>query len=307
MKHVNLQSLDTLCCIARLGTFQAAASHLNATQPTISGRIRDLENAVGVALFQRQGRRMVLTIQGRELVRKVEPLLRSLDDALVSLDNPAAASGIVRIGAGEIVALSWLPTLVGQLKTLMPKVTYEIEVDLTVNMRHRLENGQIDIAIVAAPIALNQIDSISLGAVPMCWTIAPALKATVAERKLAPGELLAAFPVWSLHRPSAIFPMTTSALREFGVEADSIDTSDNMLSIVKMIVNGCGIALLPRVLVQEHLARGELELLCPKLPEPELEFVVAWNTEQAQSTIKHIVKMAVAISTFSGMAGATQA
>jgi len=300
MKHVNLQSLDTLCCIARLGTFQAAAEHLNATQPTISGRIRDLETAVGVPLFQRQGRRMMLTIQGRELVRKVEPLLLSLDDALVSLENPSAASGIVRIGAGEIVALSWLPVLIGQLKQLMPKVSYEIEVDLTVNMRHRLENGQIDIAIVAAPIALNQVESVSLGRVPMSWTIAPALKASVAGRELAPAELLASFPVWSLHRPSAIFPMTTAALRDFGVETKSIDTSDNIHSIVKMITNGCGIALLPRALVQEQLARGELELLCPGLPEPDLEFVVAWNTEQAQSTIKHIVKMAVDCSTFPG-------
>src|SRR3546814_9833435 len=45
---------------------------------------------------------------------------------------------------------------------------------------------------------------------------------------------------------SAIFPMTTAALRNFGVETKSIDTSDNIHSIVKMITNGCGIALLPR-------------------------------------------------------------
>jgi len=301
MKHVNLQSLDTLCCIARLGTFHAAAQHLHTTQPTISGRIRDLETAVGVPLFQRQGRRMALTIQGRELIRKIEPLLLALDDALVSLDNPSAASGVVRIGAGEIVVSSWLPALIGQLKQLMPNVSYEIEVDLTVNMRHQLENGQIDIAIVAAPIVINQIESLSLGYVPMVWAIAPALKASVGKRRLPPGELLQRFPVWSLHRPSAIFPMTQAALKRFGVQTASIDTSNNIHSTIQMILHGCGIALLPKVLIQEHLRLGALELLSATLPEPKLEFVIAWNTEQAQSTIKHIVDMAVAASAFPKM------
>jgi len=298
MKHVNLQSLETLCSIARLGTFHAAAQHLHTTQPTISGRIRDLEIAVGVPLFQRQGRRMVLTIQGRELIRRIEPLLLALDDALVSLNNPSAVTGVVRIGAGEIVVSSWLPALIGQLKQQMPKLSYEIEVDLTVNMRHQLENGQIDIAIVAAPVVINQIESLPLGYVPMVWTIAPVLKDSVAKRRLSLGELLRYFPVWSLHRPSAIFPMTQAALKHFGVQAAGIDTTNNIHSMIQMILNGCGIALLPKVLIQEYLRLGALELLSPSLPEPKLEFVIAWNTEQAQSTIKHIVDMAVAASTF---------
>ena len=67
MRRVSLTNLETLCWIARLGSFTAAAERLNATQPAISGRVRELEESLKVKLFQRRGRRMELTIQGREL------------------------------------------------------------------------------------------------------------------------------------------------------------------------------------------------------------------------------------------------
>ncbi len=299
MRRFNLQGLETLCCIARLGTFHAAALYLNTTQPAVSARIRDLENAVGIPLFRKQGRRMALTLQGRELVQMTEPLLQSLEDVMVALGNPEAATGVVRIGTGEIVALSWLPELIGRLKTLMPRVTYEIDVDLTVTMRQRLESGKIDIAIVAAPIVLNEIAAISLGTVSMVWVISPALKKMPNQgKKPSVGQLFESFPIWSLSRPSAIYPISVAALKEFNVKAQSIHTYDNMQGIIKLVLNGSGIALLPRVLVENHLSEGRLVKLSSKLPEPELEFAIAWNAGREHAVIQNIVKMAVECSTF---------
>ncbi|MGZ9710507.1 LysR family transcriptional regulator [Glaciimonas sp. GNP009] len=297
MKRVTLLNLETLCWISRLGTFHATALKMNASPPAISARVREMEAALGVALFRRQGRRMELTFQGRELVQMVEPLLRRLDGVVGDLDNAETASGTVRIGAGEIAALSWFPTFIANLRQLMPKVVYQIEIDLTTSMRQRLETGKLDVALFAAPAVGPDIRSESLGTVKMCWMMAPGLggkfpaAATLRER-------LEAHAIWSLSKPSASHSMTMDVLREQGIDSDAIGTCNNIMALIAIISSGSGIALLPEILVRSHLARSELVPLMPGLAMPELEFVIAWNVDQEQLIIRNIVEVALQCTTF---------
>ena len=61
MSRLNLTNLETVCCIARAGTFYAAAERLNASQPTVTGRVRELEQSLGIQFFRKLGRNMELT------------------------------------------------------------------------------------------------------------------------------------------------------------------------------------------------------------------------------------------------------
>ena len=297
MKRVTLQNLETLCCIARLGSFHAAASKMNASQPAISARIREMEEALGVVLFRRQGRGMELTIQGRELVQSVEPLLRRLDSVVSALDNPEALTGIVRIAAGEIAALSWFPDFVARLRGLMPKVVYEIEVDLTTSMCQRLEAGKVDVAILAGPATGTDISSKSLGRVQLCWMVAPALRQQITA-SASPRDIFGTHAVWSLSKPSASHAMSLAMLREWGVALESIGTCDHIMALIEIIARGAGVALLPEILVRNYIAKGELVALLPDIPMPELEFVIAWNVDQEQPIIRNIVDIALKCSTF---------
>ena len=83
INRVSLYHLETLLWIDRLGTFSAAAERLNTTQPTVSARMRELEQRLGTALFRREGRAMSLTAAGRKLVRDCDPLLRDMQYALL--------------------------------------------------------------------------------------------------------------------------------------------------------------------------------------------------------------------------------
>lgn len=132
--HLNIANLETLCWIARLGTFSAAADRLSTTQPAISRRMRELERTCGVPLFQRVGRRMELTMKARDFVRRGQPLLTGLEELVVSLGNPESATGTIRLGVGEVVAVTWFPILIARLKQTMPRVSLEIEVGLTGEM-----------------------------------------------------------------------------------------------------------------------------------------------------------------------------
>src|ERR1700733_13642963 len=98
MTRPNLVNLETVLWIAKLGTFTAAAQKLCTTQPAISARVRELESALGVALFERMDRGVRLTVQGRAFVATLEPLLGQIQDALVAVEGSGAACGVVRIG-----------------------------------------------------------------------------------------------------------------------------------------------------------------------------------------------------------------
>ena len=298
MKRVSLTNLETLCAIARLGSFTAAAERLNTTQPAISQRIKELEQSLSVVLFHRQGRRMELTIQGRDLVERAEPLLNRLEDVVISLDNPGAATGTIRMGVGEMVAVTWFSTLMERLKREMPRVTYQLEVDLTVNMRQKLESGQMDLAIVAAPMDSNRLAVTPLGGINVLWMAAPAVRAAAKKQRLTVAQLLASHPVWCLARPSHMHPMAIETLRRHRVPLTNINTSTNLQSMVEMVAGGAGIALLPENLAAAHIKRGTLVPLAAQLPPARLDFVIARHRDQHQAVVLKIVEFAVASSAF---------
>ena len=300
MRRLSLTNLETLCWIARLGTFTAAAERLNTTQPAVSNRVKELEQAIGVRLFHRQGRKMELTIQGRDLVQRSQPLLNRLEDVVVSLDNPAAATGIIQMGVGEIVAVTWFAQLMARLKQQMPQVNYEIQVGLTVDMRQKLELAKLDLAIVAAPVESSRIATTPLGGVNARWMVAPALRTKAGKRRASVKQMLEDFPIWSVARPSHMYPMAIETLRRLGVAPKNINTSDNIQSIVELVANCAGIALLPENLAVGFMHKKRLVPLSDELPPERLEFVIARHRDQDQAIIQRIIALAVETSAFRG-------
>jgi DNA-binding transcriptional LysR family regulator len=298
MRRFTLVNLETLCWIARLGSFTAVAERLNTTQPAISKRVKDLEDAVGVRLFRRQGRKMELTIQGRDLVQRAQPLLNRLEDVVVSLENPAAATGIIRMGVGEIVAVTWFSKLMARLEQRMPGVNYEIEVGLTVNMRHKLEVGLLDVAILAAPVDSSQITTTDLGGIDLHWLIARDLLAKIERPNASVKQILESFPIWCVARPSHMYPLAIETLRRYDVTAKRINTSDSVQSIVQLAANSAGIAVLPASLVVALMKDGRLVPLSDELRPSRLEFVIARHRDQDQAIIQHIVELTLEASAF---------
>ncbi|MFZ9506217.1 MAG: LysR family transcriptional regulator [Burkholderiaceae bacterium] len=298
MRRISLTNLETLCWIARLGSFTAAAERLNATQPAISGRVRELEESLEVKLFQRRGRRMELTIQGRELVERAQPLIARIEEVITSLDNPGAITGILRIGVGEMVAVAWFGELMAQLHERMPRVTYQIEVDLTINMRQKLELGQLDLAIMAARLNSDRLVSTPLGSLDMLWVTSPAVRRAMKRAGRELREVLSSHPIWCLARPSHMYPMAVETLKSLGLTQVSINTCNSLQTMVSIVMAGGGISMLPENMVAEALKRRQLVRLSPDMPAQQLDFVIAHDRDQEQPVVRHIAQLAVQASTF---------
>ena len=106
---MNFDQIQTFYLVAMMRTPQQAAERLNTTQPAISARIAALEKRLNVKLFDRSGHRVALTPHGRKFLAHAEQLLDTRSQALLDLGQAGEMSGVVRIGAADVMISSWLP------------------------------------------------------------------------------------------------------------------------------------------------------------------------------------------------------
>ncbi|HMN53124.1 MAG TPA: LysR family transcriptional regulator [Sphingopyxis sp.] len=285
INRIAFYHLETLLWIDRLGTFSAAAERLNTTQPAVSARMRELEQRLGSALFRRDGRTMSLTPAGRKLVRDCAPLLRDMERALLGSGGFAEASGVVRIGAGEIAAASCLPPFVAALKEEMPGVGLEIEIDLTANLIQQLLTGRTDMAFAAGPVAHPALMSRPIGKVALVWLASPAVAAAF-------GAGDEAVPVWSLASHSPIHGRMRDAIDASRIAPRSLNLCNNARMMIDIVLAGGGVGLFPEPMVRGEVARGALVELAGMPPPAPVEFHVAMRVADTEPVLVRIFEQA---------------
>ncbi len=284
MSRLAIYHFDTLLWIARLGTFRAAAERLNTTQPAISARVREIEDQLGVALFRREGRVMVLTARGRDLVREVEPLCAGFERALTRASGFAGVAGVVRVGAGEIAAAGCLPGFVRDVERDLPGVTLEVELDLTTRMVQQLMAGRSDLVFLAGPVANPGIRTAPIGAVALVFAASAATAATI-----APGR--DPIPIWALPASSPLNAVTHECLAQTGVSARAVATCDNVRTLIDIVLAGCGAAVMPETMVRADLASGALVEVAPR-PRRQLQFEAAIRETERDPLVLELFRRA---------------
>ena len=276
MNRIALYHLETLLWIARLGTFAAAAERLNTTQPTISARVRELEAQIGYPLFRREGRRMLLTVRGRQLVRDTEPLWAALERTLAA-DNLAGARGVVRIGTGEIAAASCLPGFVAEIEHDMPAVTLDITISLTAQLLQDLLGATSDLVFLAGPVASPGLQTASIGGVALQWLASPTTAASVTSR------------------PPRQSPLHQVMLETLSGDAlPAIRTCNNARMLIDIIAAGQGMALLPETMTREAVADGRLQEVWPR-PKRGIEFQAAIRAEESDPLVLELFRRAAGL------------
>lgn len=298
MRRISLTNLETLCWISKLGSFAAAAEHLHTTQSAISRRVHELQDELRFDLFQRQGRRMLLSPRGRELVERAQPLLTSLDAVIASLEEGPACHATVRIGVGEMVAQTWLVDLVTELRRQMPDVRCEIAVNRTSVLLRKLEQGTLDLAILVAPVEGDDITTVPIGAAECQWLIGKSLKESTNTTGLSPKQLLQAHSVWCIAPPTQWARAVTESLKSHDARPRHVNTSDSLQSIIELVANGEGIALLPSYGLGPVRGRGELVPLAAELPPVSLGFSLATHRNTDQAMARDIMQAARATCNF---------
>lgn len=138
-----LSTLPVLEAAARLESFSAAAEELHVTHGAVSHQIRSLENHLGVAMFVRTGRRVVLTPEGGALAQQVRTALKQLADAVESV-SPAAREHRLTISTVPSFASRWLMPRISEFLNTHPE--YIVSVEATQSRSNFTTDG-VDVAI----------------------------------------------------------------------------------------------------------------------------------------------------------------
>jgi DNA-binding transcriptional LysR family regulator len=290
---MNIRQLETFIRITEHGSFAAAAKALFTTQSTVSARIRELEAYIGVDLFDRSGHRAHLTPRGLELLPYARQMVGIASEMNFRIGDRKAISGVLRIGVVGLVAYTWFPKLMDALRAKFPKVAFTIDVSLTRVLIDRLRAGDLDLAIVAGPVAEPNLESHSLGYDEFVWMASPRLK--IPQRTLTPSDLQR-WPVLSLSEESHHHPVIERWFHDNGATYRPAAACNNMTVIAGLTMAGLGVCLLPRLCYGKDVKAGRLRVLETRPKIPHVEFVALSKSNDRHPVISTITELATQAS-----------
>ena len=149
---MELRHLRYFIALAGSLNFTRAAERLHVTQSTLSHQIKQLEEELGVPLFERTGRRVTLTEAGDEFLHHAGNALREIDAGLGALrKDPQEAMGQLRIGATHTFNLSFIPDCMATFQKRHPQVRVAVEELAADAIAARLQQGSLDLGIAYRP------------------------------------------------------------------------------------------------------------------------------------------------------------
>jgi DNA-binding transcriptional LysR family regulator len=268
---MNIKQLETFVWIVRLGSFSAAAEHLYTTQSTVSSRIRELEEQLGIELFDRSHHKAPLTAKGQELLAYAETLLALTSEIRHRVGDPKTLFGVVRVGVAEVVAKTWLARLVTVVTEKYPRVKLEIDMDLTTALIGKVRDGNLDLALIPGPVVEPNLTSRFLGRVRFAWMASP--KLDIPRKAITPAELQQ-WPFISLSKDSHHYHTIESWCASKGVQMSSIVSCNNMSVAGDLTIAGLGVSHLPLNCYADDIKAGRLRVVETRPAMPAVEFFV---------------------------------
>lgn len=270
----DFRHLRTFLIVAETMNFTRAAERLGISQPSVSVQIRDLESALGTALFARIGQRVSLTPAGRVFRPRAELVLSKLNDAYQAVrDTEDLNAGHLSVGTIPPLSVPWMPRVLGQLAREHPGLAVSVNEKSSPEMESDVESGRFDLGVgILSKSSPNLVyehlcsDEIVL--------LAKAEGALARKRELSAREL-SELRLVLLPESFLLRQLTQAAFRKVRVlprVALEVDTIEGVLSTVAH--SGLP-TLMPRVVLEgrPHLELRAIRLTGWKLP---LEFGLVW-------------------------------
>jgi DNA-binding transcriptional LysR family regulator len=255
------EALGTFLTVHRRGGVSAAANALGRTQSAISRRLALLEEAVGTRLFERIGRRLVLSEAGAALLPHAERVMAALDDARAAVSATRAGRlGEVRIATVGTLADAALANVLRRVRAHHPTLDLRLETATSAEVSARVRAGDASIGLRyfadrSPDLACRVLRHERL--VVACAPEHPFAGRRVPTLARLAGERWLAFPAPS--RGTEVFAETVRA-QFLARDIDAIDTVaiDSLTAQKRLVEAGFGIALLQAEAVAEERARGRL-------------------------------------------------
>ncbi|MET0401977.1 MAG: LysR substrate-binding domain-containing protein [Cystobacter sp.] len=275
LNDLSLRQLEYAVAVADELGFRKAAERCHVSQPSLSAQIQQLEEVLGVKIFERDKRRVMLTQAGEELVARARRVLTETGDILAAasrLSDPFA--GPLHLGVIPTVAPYVLPEVIPAVTKTYPRMMLRLREEKTELLVRGLEEGRLDAALLALDPAVGEVEQAVLAEDAFVVALPPghplAKKKQVALRDLDEENVLL-LEDGHCFRSQALALCTRVGAREVDFRATSLTT------LVQMVMSdGHSITLLPALSVP---LENRLEQLAvrPLTPSPSRVLALVWR------------------------------
>jgi len=252
MRTIDLESLEIFHTVVQEGGIVRAAGKLGRVQSNVTTRIKQLEEKLGLALFRRQGRALVLSPEGELLLSYAQRLFRLADEAESEL-RTGKPMGVFRIGSLESTAGSRLAPILSRFHKLYPAVVVELVTGTTGALIQRVTNFEIEAAFVSEPFTAPGLPAMKAFEEELVLITSKEVK-DIAKAGQLSGSTLIAFGNGCSYRKRAEEWLGTAGVMpartlEFG----------SYQAMIACVAAGTGFALVPRSLLVSLKASGDVQ------------------------------------------------
>ena len=192
---MELRVLRYFLTVAREESITKAAEVLHITQPTLSRQLAQMEEDMGVRLFDRGTRKIVLTNEGILLRRRAEEILELVDKTRREVAaQEETVEGTVSIGSGDLGAVQILPEIIHSFHEQYPKVDFDLYTATADHVKERMDQGLTDVGLLLEPINMEKYDFIRLEKKEQ-WVVAMHPDAPLAQKETIIVEDLKSVPL----------------------------------------------------------------------------------------------------------------
>lgn len=259
---MTIRHLKTFCAVCEAGGITRAAEKLCVAQPSVSQTIGELERYYGVSLFDRVGRRLVLTPEGERLRVKAQEAIASFSE-FEEAARDTKARHIIRIGSSVTAGQMVLPRLITAIETTLDRAECRAIADSAAAVEQLVEEGSLDFALVEGSVSR----ALAAEAVFSDRLLAVCSAGMKIKNTLSPSELVS-LPLLLRRRGSASRDLLDERLSALGLKAQPKLSSSSNSVLLAAAREGLGVAVLPEALVAAELAAGRLKEV--RIQGPEL-------------------------------------
>jgi len=253
MSRISITQLEAFYWTAELGSVQKAADRLNVAQPTLSLRLRQLEEAVSSPVLERAGRGIRLTRDGHTFLRHTKLVLAAYRELHAS-SLVAEISGPLRFGIAEGLAVACLPRIIPALAEEFPLLRPEWTVETSAGLEQSLIDGRLDIAVLVDPIGQRDIRLSALGIQPNVW-------AAAVQSGFRGGETphdLRRLTIITTPPPTSMYRLTMSWFADGQEQPDGLCICSSLNASLQLVGAGIGIGVFPARMVQAYPSSGAI-------------------------------------------------
>ncbi|UUZ96720.1 LysR family transcriptional regulator [Paenibacillus sp. P25] len=281
---MELRQLNTFCIVASTLNFSRVMEVLNYVPSNVTMQIKALEDELGVRLFDRLGKRLVLTTAGERFLTHVQGVLNKLDEARSVVHDNEILSGTLTISANEVICAYRLPAVFQRFRSQHPGVRLIFRSVPNQELKQTLFEGTADVVfmldepISSGGLAVEPLleETFRLFAAPDH----PLAKRTVLQLEDFHGEVFLTNEKGCPYRT-----MFDRSFERGGIDSITYLEFQSAEAIKQCAISGIGIAFLPEMVTEAEVERGELVALPWQIPDLHVYTQMLWHKDKWLSPI----------------------